>query len=237
MASPYKVRWGIMATGGIAETFVSDLLIDPTTRGADDVKHEIAAVASRSAEKAQKFIKDMKIPSSANAYGSYKELVNDPNVDVVYVATPHSHHFQNVMLCLEANKHVLCEKAFTVNAEQTKILTNEAKKRKLFLMEAVWTRYFPMCVQIRNLIKEGKIGEVLRVFADTSCNVPDPSKKYPDTNRMVNLDLAGGLLLDVVIYSLTWAFQTLYHTQPKDQRKGPCKISSQIEKYPQKVFS
>ncbi|KAI5304426.1 D-xylose 1-dehydrogenase (NADP(+)) [Ascosphaera pollenicola] len=167
--APFKVRWGFIATGGIAAAFCKDLLIDSSLRGASDVVHEVAAVASRSKDRAQQFVEEMKIPSSPAVYGSYEELVQDPNVDVVYVATPHSHHFQNVMLCLKAGKNVLCEKAFTVNAEQTKILIEEARKRKLFLMEAVWTRYFPICVQIRQLIRDGKIGEVLRVFADTSC--------------------------------------------------------------------
>lgn len=201
----------------------------------------------------------MKIPSSPAVYGSYEELVKDPNVDVVYVATPHSHHFQNVMLCLKAGKHVLCEKAFTVNAEQTKILIDEAKKRKLFLMEAVWTRYFPICIQIRQLIRDGKIGEVLRVFADTSCGAPNAEEKFGVEHRMVNPDLAGGVLLDgtylpfcnymqfpvhshhtqpdtdgdtVVLYSLTWCFQTLYHTQPKADRQPPSQITSQMEVYP-----
>ncbi|KAI5285396.1 D-xylose 1-dehydrogenase (NADP(+)), partial [Ascosphaera aggregata] len=167
MASPYKVRWGIMATGNIAKAFSKDLLVDPAVRGAADVAHEITAVASRSKERAAAFVEEIQIKSSPAVYGSYEELVQDSNVDVVYIATPHSHHFQNVMLCLRAGKHVLCEKAFTVNAEQTKIMIDEAKKRGLFLMEAVWTRFFPMSVQIRTMIQEGVIGEVLRVFADT----------------------------------------------------------------------
>lgn len=119
----------------------------------------------------------------------------DPNVDVIYVATPHSHHYQNVRLALEAGKNVLCEKAFTVNAAQTKILIEIARKKNLFLMEAVWTRYFPLSIQIRELIQKGEIGEVLRVVADTSFG-DDVETKWGTTHRMVNPDLAGGALLD-----------------------------------------
>jgi predicted dehydrogenase len=103
--------------------FVRDLLRDPAARDASDVSHTVVAVSSSSsASRAEKFISETGIPSPCAAYGSYEDLVADPNVDVVYVATPHSHHFQNVMLALEAGKNVLCEKAFTVNAAQTRIL-------------------------------------------------------------------------------------------------------------------
>lgn len=89
----------------------------------------------------------------------------DPNVDIIYVATPHSHHFQNTMLCLEAGKHVLCEKAFTVTASQTKKLVEKAKAKNLFLMEAVWTRYFPLSIKVRELITTGAIGNVYRAIS------------------------------------------------------------------------
>lgn len=107
------------------------------------------------------------------------------------------------MLALEAGKHVLCEKAFTVNAAQAKILVETARKKGLFLMEAVWTRYFPICVQIRDLIRKGEIGEVLRVTADTSIGVHDAESKWSVENRMVNKELAGGALLDCECSSLT----------------------------------
>ncbi|KAJ5911066.1 D-xylose 1-dehydrogenase (NADP(+)) [Penicillium subrubescens] len=97
-------------------------------------------------------------PTPCTAYATYTDLVADPNVDVIYVATPHSHHFQNVMLALHAGKHVLCEKAFTVNAAQAKILVETAREKGLFLMEAVWTRFFPLSVQVRDIIQSGEIG-------------------------------------------------------------------------------
>lgn len=176
-------------------------------------------------------MKKVGAPSSAKGYGSYKELVADPNVDIIYVATPHSHHYQNAMLCLEAGKNVLCEKAFTVNAAQAKKLVEKAREKNLFLMEAVWTRYFPLSIYVRELITSGKLGNVTRVFADNAMNL-DPENSFPDNkHRMVNPDLAGGALLDLGIYSLTWVFQTLYHTQPQAKRKAPSVLSS-IKKYP-----
>lgn len=97
----------------------------------------MASASSSSADRAKEFNKKVYAPAEAKAYGSYKELVADPNVEIVYVATPHSHHYQNAMLCLEAGKNVLCEKAFTTNAKQTKALIEKAKAKNLFLMEAV----------------------------------------------------------------------------------------------------
>ena len=155
----------------------------------------MAVASSSSKDRATKFIKDTGIPGETKAYGSYEELVTDPNVDVIYVATPHSHHFQNVMLVLGAGKHVLCEKAFTVNAEQAKILCETAKEKNLFLMEAVWTRYQPLSVQIRDLIRKGVVGELFRVIADNSF-ADDVEKTWGTKHRMVNKDLAGGCLLD-----------------------------------------
>ena len=176
--------------------FVRDLLKDPTARNTTDVTHTVTAVASSSSkDRATKFIADLGVPGPCAAYGNYEELVADANVDVLYVATPHSHHFQNVMLAFEAGKNVLCEKAFTVSAAQTKILCETAKKKNLFLMEAVWTRYFPLSIQVRDLIKDGAIGEVLRVAADNSFG-DDVEEAWGTKHRMVNKDLAGGCLLD-----------------------------------------
>ena len=204
--------------------------MNPETRGVNEIEHEIvAAASSSSADRATQFLKDVGAPSSAKAYGSYKELVEDKNVDIIYVATPHSHHYQNAMLCLEAGKNVLCEKAFTTNSAQTKLLVEKAKEKNLFLMEAVWTRYFPLSIYVRDIISSGKIGTVLRTFADLT--VPEvPGKSFDDKHRMVNPDLAGGALLDLGIYALTWVFQTLYLTQPEDERQPPTVVSA-LKKY------
>lgn len=138
MSKKFQLKWGILATGGIAESFARDLWPNPETRGVDDIEHVVvAAASSSSADRAQAFLKEVRAPESAKAYGSYEELVQDPNVDIVYVATPHSHHYQNSRLALEAGKNVLCEKAFTTNAKQLEILIKIAKEKNLFLMEAV----------------------------------------------------------------------------------------------------
>ncbi|KAH8656961.1 putative Trans-1,2-dihydrobenzene-1,2-diol dehydrogenase [Tricladium varicosporioides] len=231
----FTVKWGILATGGIATTFAKDLLTSPASRHVGDVNHDIvAAASSSSASRAQTFLDDIKAPSTAKAYGSYHELVKDPNVDIIYVATPHSHHFQNTMLCLNAGKNVLCEKAFTVNAEQARILVKTAEEKGVFLMEAVWTRYFPLSIKIRELVTSGKIGKVVRVAADLSFNLTTNDEtggklNCPDENRMVNMDLAGGALLDLGIYSLTWIFQILYLCQEGEKEKP--KVLAAIDKY------
>ncbi|KAL9130173.1 MAG: hypothetical protein Q9217_001567 [Psora testacea] len=217
-----NVRWGILATGGIAQTFAKDLTVDPKTRNVTAVKHSVvAAGSSTSKSRAEQFLKDVGASSTARAYGSYEDLTKDPDIDIIYVATPHSHHYQNTMLCLEAGKNVLCEKAFTVNAAQAKLLAQKAKEMDLFLMEAVWTRYFPISIYVRELITSGRLGKVYRVSADNSVSL-DPDNTFNDgKSRMVNMDLCGGALLDLGIYSLTWVFQTLYHTQPENARKPP----------------
>ncbi|KAI1188452.1 hypothetical protein F5B17DRAFT_439559 [Nemania serpens] len=232
--TPHTVRWGILATGFIAQMFVRDLLCNPATREVSDVAHKVVAVASsRSKESAAGFLEKVNLaPEGVSLYGSYHELVNDPNVDVIYVATPHSHHFQNVMLALEAGKNVLCEKAFTVTAAQAKKLVETARAKNVFLMEAVWTRYFPLSIKIRELVKSGAIGTVYRVIADNSINNdgPEGALTFPDENRMVNIDLAGGALLDLGIYSLTWVFQILYHLQPEAEKEAP-KTLAAIQPY------
>ena len=220
---PKRVRWGMMATGGIVRTMTRDLLIDPKTRDVNDIVHVITAAASSSSLKsAEDFVAACVTPkqdAKCAAYGSYEELVKDPNVDIIYIGTPHSHHYQNCMLALEHNKPVLCEKALTVNAAQARKLFEEAKKRNLFFMEAVWTRYFPLSIAVRDKIRNGDIGEVLRVNADLS--IGETPEDFAEGHRMVNKDLAGGTLLDLGIYALTWVFQTVYHTLPKEMRKPP----------------
>jgi predicted dehydrogenase len=196
------------------------------------VKHTVVAAASSSSKsRAEDFLKKIRAPSAAKAYGSYAELVADPDVDIIYVATPHSHHFQNAMLCLNAGKHVLCEKSFTVNAEQAKKLVETARRKNLFLMEAVWTRYFPLSIKVRETVKNGSIGGVHRVIADLSFGSlkDDGEIDYADSHRMVNPDLAGGALLDLGIYALTWNFQILYHCQPKP-REAPI-VTAAINQY------
>lgn len=234
-AQPHTIKWGIMATGGIAQTFTKDLLTSPASREVSDVAHKLVAVASSSSkDSATSFLSKVEAPDGVKAYGSYAELVADPDVDIVYVATPHSHHFQNAMLALKAGKNVLCEKAFTVTAAQARKLVETARAKNLFLMEAVWTRYFPLSIKIREMVQSGNsvVGPVYRVVADNSFgnDGPDGSLTFPDENRMVNPDLAGGALLDLGIYSLTWLMQILYHCQPEAAKEKPGVVGA-INKY------
>ena len=174
------------------------MLCNPAVRDVSDIAHKLVAVASStSKDSAANFCEAVKAPEGVKTYGSYAELVTDPDVDIVYVATPHSHHFQNAMLALLAGKHVLCEKALTVNAAQAKKLIATAKEKNLFFMEAVWTRYFPLSIKIREMVTRGDIGPVYRVIADNSFGEDRPggNVSYADENRMVNPDcelLCGG---------------------------------------------
>lgn len=148
-------------------------------------------------------------------------MVADKDVDVVYVATPHSHHFEHVMLALAFGKHVLCEKPLTVNANQAKILFQEARKRNLFLMEAMWTRFLPITVDVLNHIRSGKVGEVLRVMVDTSFG-DEVEKTWGTKHRMLNKDLAGGALLDCEfsLSGLSRTFQILHWLQKTSGDNG-----------------
>ncbi|KIW25798.1 uncharacterized protein PV07_08942 [Cladophialophora immunda] len=224
------IRWGILATGNIAQTFTKDLLVDPATRDVYTVKHTVVAAASSSGvQRAREFLEQVKAPPTARPYGSYIDLAQDPDVDIIYISTPHSHHYQNVRLCLEAGKNVLCEKAFTVNAVQAKELVRLARQKDLFLMEALWTRYFPLSIYVRDTITSGKLGTIIRAFADNSLNF-ELEKNFHKEHRMVSPDLAGGALLDSGIYALTWIFQSVYTTQPGDTCKPP-RVLSSVRKY------
>ncbi|CUA78214.1 hypothetical protein RSOLAG22IIIB_02833 [Rhizoctonia solani] len=215
--SKFTLRWGILATGAIAEAFAKDLLVDPAARDTRDVSHKIVAVGSSSSvDKSKEFIAKVGADSSVIACGSYQELINIKDVDIIYIATPHSHHYENGLLALEAGKHVLCEKAFTVNARQAAHLAKVAASKKVFLMEAVWTRFFPITKEIQRLIHEEKIlGDIRRVFADLAMVF-----KRDANSRLYNPELAGGALLDLGIYPFTWAFAILYD-HPDNQRTKP----------------
>ncbi|MFF2632528.1 Gfo/Idh/MocA family protein [Microbacterium sp. NPDC058021] len=186
------LRWGILATGGIAHAFTSDL----QTAGLD-----VAAVGSRSAESAQRFADEFGIP---RAHGSYDELAADPDVDIVYIATPHPAHAENAIAMLDAGKHVLVEKPFTLTAAEAAAVRDAARRNGLLAMEAMWTRYLPHMVRVRKLIADGALGEVRTVFADHTQKITaDP------THRLNALELGGGALLDLGIYPLSFAWDIL----------------------------
>lgn len=153
------------------------------------------AIGSRSLEKAESFARRWNVP---RAYGSYEDLVSDPEVDLVYVATPHSHHYQHAMLALEHSRPVLVEKAFTANAGQAARLLDYARSRGLFITEAIWTRYMPLSRKVSELLESGIIGEP-RVLTATLCYMMEHKE------RIVRPELCGGALLDLGVYALNFA--------------------------------
>ncbi|MFJ4911421.1 Gfo/Idh/MocA family protein [Streptomyces sp. NPDC088726] len=183
------VRWGVLATGGIAGTFTADLLAMPDA--------EVVAVASRTDTAAKAFAERFAIP---RAYGSWAELVADDEVDVVYVATPHSAHREAAGLALEAGKHVLCEKAFTLNEREARELVELARERGLFLMEAMWTYCNPVIRRMAELVRDGAIGEIRTVQADFGF-----AGDFGAEHRLRDPALGGGALLDLGVYPVSFA--------------------------------
>lgn len=184
-----KCRWGIISTGNIAHRFANDLAL------MDDV--EIAAVGSRGRESADKFGKEYGIE---RCHGSYEALAADPDVDVVYVATPHPLHKDNTIMCLENGKAVLCEKPMALCEADAAAMVRVAKDRGLFLMQGMWTYFFPVIVEAQKRIAAGQIGEVRMVEADFGFRLDwDPE------HRVLNRELGGGALLDVGIYPVALA--------------------------------
>lgn len=181
------LKIGILGTGAIAATLAD------TMNRMSGVK--LYGAASRSLEKAKAFAERFGID---HAYGSYEELVADPEIELVYIATPHSEHYKNAVLCLEHGKHVLCEKAFAVNAAQAKEMIALAEEKKLLITEAMWVRYMPMAKTLREVLDSGIIGEPMTLTASL-CYLID------GIQRLVDPNLAGGALLDVGIYTIAFA--------------------------------
>ena len=178
---------GIIGAGWIAEKMAAAL--SPLN------DYCVYAIASRSLEKAEEFARTWDIPK---AYGSYEEMVMDPDVDLVYIATPHSHHYPHTRLALEHGKHVLVEKAFTANAAEAEELLAMARSKGLFITEAIWTRYMPLSHKVKELMESGIIGEP-RVLTATLCYMMEFKE------RIVRPELCGGALLDLGVYSLNFA--------------------------------
>jgi predicted dehydrogenase len=187
------VGWGILGTGAIARSFVRDLMLLSDAR--------VVAVGSRSLDSARAFAQAYPgAGHTARAYGSYEEMSGDPAVDIVYVATPHSMHLENVQMCLNAGKPVLCEKAFALNAAQAQQMIRLAAAKELFLMEAMWMRCNPVIRQLREVALGGAIGDVHQVTADLSFVPVQPAK-----NRLYDPELGASALLDIGIYPVTFA--------------------------------
>lgn len=182
-----KLRLGILGTGKIAATMAS------TVREMKEAT--LYAVASREYGKARAFADTY---GAEKAYGSYEELARDENVDLVYVASPHSHHYEHARLCIENGRPVLCEKAFTENAGQAKELLSLAREKGVLITEAMWVRYMPMSFQLRELLNQGRIGKVIGLTANLGYSLME-------VERMVRPELAGGALLDLGVYTINFA--------------------------------
>ncbi len=184
-----SLRWGILGTGGIATEFTQDLLATGLT---------VAAVGSRSQDSADAFARKHGIP---RAHASYEALAADPEVYAIYVSTPHPFHYENAKLVLAAGKHALVEKVFTLNAAEAREVVELAAAKNLVVLEAMWTRWLPHMLRIREIIAAGTLGEVRTVIADHDQWIPaDP------THRMLNPALGGGALLDLGIYPVSFAW-------------------------------
>jgi predicted dehydrogenase len=183
------IRWGILGTGKIARAFATALQQTP---GA-----QLAGVASRSLASAQAFGADF---GTTGCYGSYQALADAPDIDIIYIGTPHPLHAENAKMALHAGKAVLCEKAFTMNRREAAEVVDLARTKQLFLMEAMWTRFMPALAEVRRIIAAGEIGPVQNVNADFGFAATDD----PD-HRVNNAALGGGALLDLGIYPLSIA--------------------------------
>jgi predicted dehydrogenase len=186
-------NWAIIGPGKIAHTFVADLQMLPNAN--------LYGVGSRNIDRARNFAKQY---GFKNAYGSYEELASDPDVEIVYIASPHVDHYKSTLLCLENGKAVLCEKPVAINAGQLNAMTGAAKKNNVFFMEALWTRFIPSFQRCRQMIEEGAIGDVELLEADFCFKA-----QYDIEGRLFNPFLGGGSLLDIGIYPVFIALSIL----------------------------
>ncbi|MBI4556293.1 MAG: Gfo/Idh/MocA family oxidoreductase [Candidatus Hydrogenedentes bacterium] len=194
-----KIRWGIIGTGAIAKQLARALAILPDA--------ELVAVGSRKTETAKAFGEEFKV---RKCHASYEDLAKDPEVDVVYVSTPHNLHCANTVLALNHGKAALCEKPFAINAGETEKMIRLARSKKLFLMEAMWTRFIPIVVKVREWLKQGVIGEVRMLSADFGFRAG-----WNEESRLLNPELGGGSLLDVGIYAVSFA--SMVFGEPQQQ--------------------
>ena len=185
-----KLRWGFLSAGGIATSVADDFQIAGIT---------IQAVGARDLAKANKFADRFGIP---NRHQGYEDLVNDPEVDVVYISTPHPWHHQHALLALSAGKHVLLEKPFTINAREAQEIKELAAAKNLFVLEAMWTRFLPSMDEIFEVINSGVLGEIRLITADHS-------QYLPHVPRLWEPELGGGALLDLGIYPVSFAIRVL----------------------------
>lgn len=200
------MRWGILATGNIANKFAKTVL---QMNEAGETQ-ELVACASRNKEKAENFGQQYRI-DSIKCYGSYEEMLADEDVEAVYVATPNNMHYENCVMCLNAGKHVLCEKPFTTRAKDAEELFLLAKEKGLFIMEGFWIRFLPCLIKMQDIIKSGQIGEVVSARSDYGFIAKGARK-----DRKFNKELAGGALLDIGVYNLGFMRMVMNDRNPVD---------------------
>jgi dihydrodiol dehydrogenase / D-xylose 1-dehydrogenase (NADP) len=193
-----KFHWGILGTGSIASKFATDLQNLPDA--------DCYAVGSRSVESAKRFGGRF---GSVKNYGSYEALMADPDVDAIYIATPHPFHKENTLACLAAGKPVLCEKPFAINSADSIEMVQQAREHGVFLMEAMWTRFLPVQVKVREWLADGMIGEPLSLVCDFGFRAG-----FNPGSRLFDPALGGGALLDVGIYTLSYA-SMVFGSQPE----------------------
>lgn len=189
-----QIQWGILGPGKIASSFAKDLAMVSDAR--------LAAVASRDLANAEAFAAEY---GADRAYGSYAELLADPGVQAVYVATPHTHHCEHTLAALRAGKHVLCEKPMGINAREVQEMIDCAREQGVFLMEALWSRFNPALREAARLVKEGELGQLAYLKADFAF----PGLDRDPNGRLLNPELAGGSLLDIGIYPIFLAYWLL----------------------------
>jgi predicted dehydrogenase len=187
------IRWGILGAGSIAKKLAADISL------VDNAK--LVAVGSRSTEKASAFAKEFDV---THVHYSYEELAKNPEVDVIYVATPHSHHHEHTLMCLESNKAVLCEKAFAVNYRQAKEMTDKGREKNLFLMEAMWTKFLPHYNKMKSIVDSGQLGTISSVLINFGFR-----PRIPVPERLFDPALAGGTILDIGVYNVFIAMSVL----------------------------
>ncbi len=200
------IKWGIIGAGNISSTFATSLNNMEYT--------ELVAVASRDMTRGKEFATKY---NAKKVYDSYEALAKDEDIDVIYIGTPHSEHLKNAEICIRNKKAVLCEKAFTTNAKETKYLMKLAKENNVFLMEAMWTKFLPVTLKVKEWIKEGRIGNISNLQINSGF-----CREMDNTHRLLNPELSGGALLDIGIYAITYAIHMM--------EQLPTSISSKVKK-------
>lgn len=213
------INWGIIGLGNIANTFAKDLLLSN--------KSKLYAVASRHRDKAKAFSEKF---NTTLYYNSYKALAEDSNIDVVYIATPHTLHYENTILCLSKGKAVLCEKPFSINTSQVEAMIKTAKSKNLFLMEGLWTRFIPATEKLLELIELNTIGDIISIKADFGFKAEIDLK-----SRLYNKVLGGGALLDIGIYPIYLSLLLL--GSPKAIKATARMTETGVDSYCAMVFS